>query len=81
MVIDVYESRYRYTRCASAVAPKLWRGTRPAAPENEGCFLTVYPGRRSRTRFALGYYRSPFEGFVLARGRARITWQYPTFNY
>jgi hypothetical protein len=42
----------QYTRCA-----------RPAAPDMGGYFWNRNPGRRSRTRFALGYHLSPFQGF------------------
>jgi hypothetical protein len=31
-----------------------------------GILWTIYPGRRSQTRFALGYYLSGFQPFQIA---------------
>src|SRR5215469_8418362 len=37
------DPKVRYTRCASAVARKLWRDRRPAEPESEGDVLVRKP--------------------------------------
>ena len=47
------------------------RCARPAEPESVGVFLATYPGRRSRTRFALGYSLSLRWSFGWVRCGAR----------